>query len=224
DSGRSASRTAPASHHLSSLNLRFRPPAERLTMVLTPSTMLPLGTPAPAFQLPDVTGRWVSLDDFAKAPVLVVMFICNHCPYVKHLRGALAEFGREAAGQGVAVVAISSNDAEAYPADSHEAMIEEARDAGYNFPYLFDESQQVAQAYQAACTPDFYVFDRERKLRYRGQFDDSRPGNGVIITGTDLRLAIASVLAGQAPPERQVPSIGCNIKWRPGNAPAYFGG
>lgn len=206
------------------LNLRFRQPDERATMVLTPSTMLPLGTAAPPFHLPDVTGQWVSLDNFAQAPVLVVMFICNHCPYVKHLRGALAEFGHEAAGQGVAVVAISSNDAEAYPADSHEAMFDEARDAGYNFPYLFDESQQVAQAYQAACTPDFYVFDRERKLRYRGQFDDSRPGNGVAITGTDLRQAIADVLAGKTPAERQVPSIGCNIKWRPGNAPAYFGG
>lgn len=193
-------------------------------MVLTPSTMLPLGTSAPQFQLPDVSGRWVSLEDFAVAPALVVMFICNHCPYVKHLRSALAEFGREAQSQGVAVVAISSNDAEAYPADSHEAMIEEARDAGYTFPYLFDESQQVAQAYQAACTPDFYIFDRDRRLQYRGQFDDSRPGNGVVITGADLRQALAAVLAGATPNERQVPSIGCNIKWRPGQAPSYFGG
>jgi len=166
----------------------------------------------------------VSLEDFAVAPALVVMFICNHCPYVKHLRSALAEFGREAQSQGVAVVAISSNDAEAYPADSHEAMIEEARDAGYTFPYLFDESQQVAQAYQAACTPDFYIFDRDRRLQYRGQFDDSRPGNGVVITGADLRQALAAVLAGATPNERQVPSIGCNIKWRPGQAPSYFGG
>ena len=192
-------------------------------MALTPSTMLPLGTPAPAFQLPDVTGKVVSLADFENAPALVVMFICNHCPYVKHLRGALADFGREYQSRGAAIVAISSNDAVAYPDDAPAKMQSEAREAGYTFPYLFDETQQIAQAYQAACTPDFYVFDRAGLLQYRGQYDDSRPGNGSPITGSDLRAAVDAVLAGQPVAAAQKPSIGCNIKWKPGNSPAYFG-
>jgi peroxiredoxin len=192
-------------------------------MALTPSTMLPLGTPAPAFQLPDVTGNLVSLADFENAPALVVMFICNHCPYVKHLRGALADFGREYQARGAAIVAISSNDAVAYPDDAPAKMQSEAREAGYTFPYLFDETQQIAQAYQAACTPDFYVFDRAGLLQYRGQYDDSRPGNGLPITGSDLRAAVDAVLAGQPVAAAQKPSIGCNIKWKPGNSPAYFG-
>ena len=192
-------------------------------MALTPSTMLPLGTPAPDFQLPDVSGKTVGLADFRGAPALVVMFICNHCPYVKHLRSALAQFGKACQARGVAVVAISSNDPVVYPDDSLEKMVVEARDAGYVFPYLFDESQAIAKAYQAACTPDFYVFDRDQKLVYRGQYDDSRPGNGSAITGADLQGAIDAVLAGRPVPAVQKPSIGCNIKWKPGNAPAYFG-
>lgn len=192
-------------------------------MALTPSTMLPLGTAAPDFRLPDVSGREVALADFRQAPALVVMFICNHCPYVKHLRSALADFGREYQAQGVAVVAISSNDAQGYPDDAPARMVIEARDAGYTFPYLYDETQAVAKAYQAACTPDFYVFDGRGQLQYRGQFDESRPGNGSPITGADLRGAVDAVLAGRPVPTAQKPSIGCNIKWKPGNEPAYFG-
>jgi peroxiredoxin len=192
-------------------------------MALTPSTMLALGTPAPDFQLPDTTGKLVSLGDFKAAPALVVMFICNHCPYVKHLRAALAEFGRECAVKGVAVVAINANDVENYPADSPARMAEEARAASYSFPYLYDEAQKVARAYRAACTPDFYVFDRGRRLVYRGQFDASRPGNGVPISGKDLRAAVDAVLAGRAPSLHQAPSMGCNIKWKRGNEPEYFG-
>ncbi len=192
-------------------------------MALTPSTMLPLGTSAPDFTLPDVSGKTVSLANVRNAPALVVMFICNHCPYVKHLRSALAAFGKEYQAKGVSIVAISSNDAAGYPDDAPAKMVTEARDAGYTFPYLYDESQQVAQAYQAACTPDFYVFDREGKLKYRGQFDDSRPGNGTPVTGDDLKRAVDAVLAGKEPTATQKPSIGCNIKWKPGSAPAYFG-
>lgn len=192
-------------------------------MALTPSTMLPLGTPAPDFQLPDVSGKTIRLADFRGAPALVVMFICNHCPYVKHLRSALATFGKAYQAKGVAVVAISSNDPVAYPDDSLEKMVTEAREAGYVFPYLFDESQSVAKSYQAACTPDFYVFDRDQKLVYRGQYDDSRPGNASAITGADLQGAVDAVLAGHAVATTQKPSIGCNIKWKSGNAPPYFG-
>jgi peroxiredoxin len=191
-------------------------------MALTPSTMLALGTPAPEFQLPDTNGKTVALTDFKASPALVVMFICNHCPYVKHLRGALAEFGRECAAKGVAVVAISANDAVNYPADSPARMAEEARAAGYPFPYLHDESQKVAKAYRAACTPDFFLFDRGRRLVYRGQFDASRPGNGIPITGKDLRAAVEAVLKGVPPNLNQVPSMGCNIKWKRGNEPEYF--
>lgn len=197
--------------------------ADSRRVALTPSTMLPLGTTAPAFRLTEpASGRAVGLEDFADAPVLVVAFLCNHCPYVKHLRTALAEFGRDLRAQGVAVVAISANDPDRYPADAPERMIEEARAAGWNFPYLFDADQAVARAYRAACTPDFYVFDRDRRLAYRGQFDDSRPGNGQPVTGADLRGAIQALLTGEAVSARQIPSLGCNIKWRPGNEPDYF--
>ena len=190
-------------------------------MALTPSTMLPLGTPAPDFALPDTAGRTVRLADLAAAPVLVVAFICNHCPYVQHLRAALAAFGRDCAARGVAFVAISSNDAERYPADSPAAMAAEARAAGYAFPYLYDGSQAVAAAYRAACTPDFFVFDAARRLAYRGRFDDSSPGNGRPVTGADLRAAVDALLAGRPVPPAQVPSMGCNIKWRPGHEPDY---
>jgi peroxiredoxin len=190
-------------------------------MALTPSTMLPLGTPAPDFALPDTAGRTVRLADFAAAPVLVVAFICNHCPYVKHLRAALADFGRDCAARGVAFVAICSNDAVTHPADAPAAMAAEARAAGYVFPYLHDAAQAVAAAYRAACTPDFYAFDAARRLAYRGQFDDSRPGNGRPVTGADLRAAVDALLAGRPVPPTQKPSMGCNIKWRPGYEPDY---
>lgn len=192
-------------------------------MALTPSTMLPLGTSAPDFSLPDITGKMVTLAGFKNAPALVVMFICNHCPYVKHLRGALAEFGKTWQAKGVAIVGISSNDAVHYPDDSPAMMASEAREAGYVFPYLYDESQAVAKAYQAACTPDFFLFDRDHRLAYRGQFDDSRPGNNLPITGSDLTSALEAVLTGKPVTTTQKPSIGCNIKWKPGNEPPYFG-
>lgn len=191
-------------------------------MVKTASTMLPLGTKAPGFSLSNVDGKTVKLTDFAGSRGLVVMFICNHCPFVKHLRSALAEFGREVQSKGLAVVGISSNDAVAYPDDSPARMAEEARAAGYTFPYLYDETQAVAKAYKAACTPDFYLFDADQNLVYRGQFDDSRPGNGKPITGADLRGAVDALLAGKPPLATQRPSIGCNIKWK--EAPAYFTG
>ena len=183
-------------------------------MALTPSNMLPLGTAAPDFKLPDIAGKLVSLADFQAAPALAVLFICNHCPYVKHIRAGLAEFGWDAQRRGAAVVAISSNDVTTHPADSPEERAMEAKAAGYCFPYLYDESQDVARAYQAACTPDIYLFDSNRKLVYRGQFDDSRPGNGRPVTGADLRTALDAVLAGRPILSRQIPSIGCNIKWK----------
>jgi peroxiredoxin len=191
-------------------------------MVKTASTMLPLGTQAPDFSLPNVDGTTVSLADFKGQPALVVMFICNHCPFVKHLADALAEFGREYQQQGAAVVAISANDVATHPADSPEQMVHEAENRGYTFPYLYDETQDVAKAYKAACTPDFYVLDKNQKLAYRGQFDASRPGNGVPITGEDLRRAVDAVLAGKDAPQKQIPSIGCNIKWIEGKEPGYF--
>ncbi len=190
-------------------------------MARTPSTMLPLGTTAPEFSLPDPAGKVVSLEDYDDAPALVVAFICNHCPFVKHIREGLARFGSDCEERGVGVVAISSNDVEKYPADSPEAMAREAKAAGYTFPYLFDESQEVAKAYRAACTPDFYLFDGKRKLVYRGQFDESRPGNNVPVTGKDLRTAVDAVLEGKPAPDDQTPSLGCNIKWKPGNEPDY---
>ena len=192
-------------------------------MVKTASTMLPLGTKAPDFNLVNVDGRSVSLGDFNGKPALLVMFICNHCPFVKHLAGALAQFSHEYMQKDVAVVGISSNDVANYPADSPEQMVREAEEQGYPFPYLYDDTQEVAKAYRAACTPDFFLFDGNRKLVYRGQFDDSRPDSGKPITGRDLRAALDAVLAGKQPSEKQMPSIGCNIKWKPGSEPDYFG-
>jgi peroxiredoxin len=189
-------------------------------MALTPSAMLPLGTKAPPFRLPDPAGRLVALGDFAAQPTLAVMFLCNHCPYVKHLADGVARFARDYAGRGLAVVAINPNDAERYPDDAPPRMAEEAARRGYLFPYLFDESQAVAKAYQAACTPEFYLFDGERRLVYRGQFDGSRPGNAIPVTGADLRAAVDAVLAGGAPSVDQKPSVGCSIKWKPGGEPS----
>lgn len=192
-------------------------------MARTPSTMLELGTRAPDFSLPDTDGKEVSVESLAGAPGLLVAFICNHCPYVIHLREALAVLGKDAQARGLAVVAISSNDVENYPQDSPELMVEEKASAGYTFPYLYDATQEVAKAYEAACTPDFYLFDGDQRLVYRGQFDSSRPGNDDPITGADIRAAIDGLLAGQGPAQAQLPSLGCNIKWKVGNAPAYFG-
>jgi peroxiredoxin len=182
---------------------------------------MPLGTPAPAFALPDTTGKIVSIEDFKGAKALLVMFICNHCPFVKLVRDELAALGREYQTKGVAMVAIMSNDAENYPDDRPEKMAEEVVTAGYTFPYLYDATQETAKAYHAACTPDFFLFDANRKLAYRGQFDDARPRNGKPVTGADLRAAIDAVLAGQPVSSEQHPSIGCNIKWKSGNAPEY---
>ena len=190
-------------------------------MALTPSTMLKLGTPAPDFRLPDTTGRLISLHDFAEASALLVVFMCNHCPYVKHIRTALAEFAREYQPKGLAVVGINANDAEKYADDSPENMVDEVASAGYTFPYLYDETQETAKAYHAACTPDFFLFDKNRRLVYRGQFDDSRPGNNLPLTGKDLSAATDTVLADKEVTADQQPSIGCNIKWKPGNEPTY---
>jgi len=191
-------------------------------MAETPSTMLPLGTLAPDFRLPDPRGGIVSRSDYAAAAGLLVMFICNHCPFVKHIRAELARFATEYMERGLAIVAINSNDAVKYPDDGPTKMAEEAASSGYRFPYLYDETQAVAKAYRAACTPDFFLFDRDRKLVYRGQFDASRPGNGIPVTGADLRAAADALLAGRALPAEQRPSIGCNIKWKPGSEPEYF--
>jgi len=192
-------------------------------MVETASTMrLPLGAKAPSFELPDPAGRVFTLAGFDVSPALLVAFICQHCPYVKHVRAGFTALAADYQKRGVAVVAIASNDAQAYPQDGPEGMAREALTARYTFPYLFDETQEVAKAYGAACTPDFFVFDRERRLFYRGQMDGSRPGNGVPVTGADLRKALDAVLAGGPAPEVQRPSLGCNIKWRPGNEPEYF--
>ena len=187
-----------------------------------PSQMLPLGTKAPEFELPDVSdGRTVSVSDFASKRALLVMFICRHCPYVRHVRDELARLGRDFADSELGIVAISSNDVEEYPEDRPESLAEEAREAGYRFPYLFDESQEVAKAYTAACTPDFFLFDADRALVYRGQLDDSRPSNGLPVTGADLREAIDAVLLDKPVSADQRASIGCGIKWRTGNEPAY---
>lgn len=191
-------------------------------MVKTASTMLPLGTKAPNFSLVNVDGRTVSLSDYEGAPALLVIFMCNHCPFVKHIAPELARLGYEYQSRGVAVVGISSNDVSGYPADSPEQMIHEAELQGYSFAYLYDDTQEVAKAYRAACTPDFFLFDSEQRLVYRGQLDASRPGNEIPVTGEDLRRAIDTVLAGEAVPEEQTPSIGCNIKWKAGAEPDYF--
>lgn len=184
--------------------------------------MLPLGTKAPDFELPDTDGKPVSLAHFAKARALVVIFMCNHCPYVKHIRAGLAQLARDYIPRGAAVVGISSNDVENYPVDSPRKMAEEAKAAGYTFPYLYDETQEVAKAYRAACTPDIYIFDANQRLAYRGQFDESRPGNGIPVTGKDIRTALDALIAGKAISQNQKASIGCNIKWKAGNEPDYF--
>ena len=187
-----------------------------------PSTMLALGTKAPDFELPDVvTGLPVSIRDFDGKRALLVMFICRHCPYVRHVRGELARLGRDFAESDLAIVAISSNDPAEYPEDAPKSLAEDARQAGYAFPYLFDETQEIARAYTAACTPDFFLFDADRALVYRGQLDDSRPSNGLPVTGEDLRAAIDAVLSGGPVAQEQRASIGCGIKWRAGNEPAY---
>jgi peroxiredoxin len=193
-------------------------------MARTLSTMLELGTPAPDFSLPDVvSGRTISLASFADEKALLVMFICRHCPYVKHVQGELARLGADYRGRGVGMVAISSNDAASYPDDAPERLREMAVELGFAFPLCFDETQEVAKAYSAACTPDFFLFDRRRRLVYRGQLDDSRPDSGKPVTGRDLRAAIDAVLADRSVGADQRPSLGCNIKWKPGNEPAYFG-
>lgn len=185
--------------------------------------MLPLGTVASSFSLPDARGGTVHLSDFAGKPVLV-MFLCNHCPFVKHVLDGLVALVREYQARGIEAVAINANDWSQYPDDSPERMAEEAKQYGYTFPYLYDESQETAKAYRAACTPDFYLFDSAHRLVYRGQMDDSRPGNGIPVTGRDLRAAMDALLTGTGVPREQKPSIGCNIKWRPGKEPDYFKG
>jgi peroxiredoxin len=186
--------------------------------------MLPLGTPAPDFSLPDVvTGQTISLSTFADKPALLVMFICQHCPYVKHVQEELARIGRDYKDRGVGIVAISANDVEKYPEDSPENLKKMAETLGFTFPFCYDESQEVAKAFSAACTPDFFLFDADRKLVYRGQLDDSRPGlPDVPVTGKDLRAALDNLLAGKPIDPNQKPSLGCNIKWKPGNEPDYF--
>jgi peroxiredoxin len=193
-------------------------------MARTPSQMIDLGTEAPNFQLPDVvSGKTIGLDDFPNAKGFMIAFICNHCPFVQLIRHEFARYGREYTERGIAVIAINSNDIDAHPEDGPDPMRDDARRFGYTFPYCLDEDQSVAKAYQAACTPDLYLFDADRRLVYRGQFDAARPGNDVPVTGKDLRAATEALLAGQPIPTDQKASLGCNIKWRPGNEPAYFG-
>lgn len=191
-------------------------------MARTESTMLALGTPAPDFYLPDTDGQMVSLQDFDDARALLVAFLCNHCPFVKHIQHGLAALVRSYQEKGLAAVAISSNDAEGYPADGPAQMKLEKERAGYTFPYLYDQSQTVAKAYRAACTPDFFLFDAERRLVYRGRFDASSPGRADPVTGDDLKQAVDATLKGADISAEQTPSVGCNIKWKPGNEPEYF--
>ena len=194
------------------------------SMARTPSTMLALGTPAPKFDLPDVvSGQRVSPDDFADKKALLVMFISRHCPFVQHIKGELSRLGRDYAGRSVGIIAISSNDIYSYPDDSPERLKEMAEESGFRFPVCFDETQEVAKAYEAACTPDFFLFDADRRLVYRGQLDESRPENGKPNDGRDLRAALDAVLQDQPVSTDQRPSIGCNIKWTPGNEPEYYG-
>lgn len=188
----------------------------------TPSNMLSLGTQAPAFSLPDTQGRMIDLEQAVKENGLLVAFICNHCPYVLHVIDEFVSLANRALEQGVGVVAISANDVENYSDDSPENMKRFARQYGFQFPYLYDESQQVALAYQAACTPDFYLFNGEKALVYRGQFDASRPGNGVEVTGEALAAAVSALLNGESPSDNQTPSVGCNIKWKADRVPEYF--
>jgi peroxiredoxin len=191
-------------------------------MAAASSTMLDLSTPIPAFSLPDtLSEQHVTSSQLLGAPALVVAFVCNHCPYVKHILPELVEFGRECSSRGVRMVGISSNDETTYPEDAPAKMTELGRAMGFTFPYLYDANQSVAKAFRAMCTPEFYVFDKAGKLAYRGQFDDSRPGNGKPVTGRDVRAAVDALLAGKSPDERQVPSIGCSIKWKAGHAPKY---
>ena len=188
-------------------------------MTLTASEMLPLGTSAPEFNLPDTTGKMVTLNDFEEARAFLVIFMCNHCPFVKHILNGLVTLIKEYQEKGCIVVGINSNDVVNYPDDSPEMMAKLATEAGFTFPYLYDETQEVAKAYRAACTPDFFLFDSDKTLVYRGQMDDSRPGNGIPVTGADLTAAINAVLKGKQVSEEQKPSIGCNIKWKQGNEP-----
>ena len=193
-------------------------------MVKTASTMLPLGTAAPEFQLPDVvSGKTISLDTFTGSQALLVMFICQHCPFVKHIKSELAKIGQDYSQQPLGIVAISANDVANYPDDSPEKLKQMAEKFSFNFPVCYDESQEVSKAYTAACTPDFFLFDRDNKLAYRGQLDDSRPSTDIPVTGKDLRSAIDAVLQDKKIEVEQKPSIGCNIKWKPGNEPEYFG-
>lgn len=193
-------------------------------MALTASTMLPLGTKAPDFSLTDaVSGQPVTLETFAGKSALLVMFICRHCPFVKHVQAQLAQIGRDYGDRGLGIVAISANDADNYPDDAPDRLKEMAIELGFNFPLCYDASQETAKAYTAACTPDFFLFDRDRRLAYRGQLDSSRPSNDLPVTGEDLRAAIDCLLRGEAIAGEQKPSIGCNIKWKPGNEPSYFG-
>ena len=193
-------------------------------MVRTESTMLPLGTPAPAFSLDDVvSGQTLTLDSFKDDKALLVMFICQHCPFVIHVEKELASIGQDYTGKGLGILAVCASSLETHPQDSPENMREQVERAGFNFPYAFDNTQDVAKRYTAACTPDFFLFDGDQKLAYRGQLDDSRPGNDLPVTGKDLRAAIDKVLSSESVPEPQKPSIGCNIKWAPGKEPAYFG-
>lgn len=193
-------------------------------MALTPSTMLDLGTEAPDFRLPDVvSGKTISLATFTGKKALLVMFICRHCPYVQHVKEELARLGKDYAKKDIGIVAISANDVANYPDDAPDQLKAMAKELGFTFPFCYDEGQETAKAYTAACTPDFFLFDANRTLVYRGQLDDGRPGNNKPVTGRDLRAAIDAVLAGKPVHPKQMPSVGCNIKWKTGNAPSYFG-
>ncbi|MCG8368653.1 MAG: thioredoxin family protein [Pseudanabaenales cyanobacterium] len=193
-------------------------------MAMTASTMLELGTLAPDFQLPDVvSGQTISLQTFTDKKALLVMFICQHCPFVKHVKQELAQLGQDYVPQDVGIVAISANSIETHPMDSPAHLKAMAEESGFNFPFCYDESQETAKRYTAACTPDFFLFDQTKRLVYRGQLDKSRPGNGIPVTGKDLRSALDALLANQSVDPDQKPSIGCNIKWKPGNEPPYFG-
>ncbi|PSO76427.1 MAG: thioredoxin family protein [Cyanobacteria bacterium QS_4_48_99] len=194
-------------------------------MALTESTMMPLGTKAPDFQLRDtVSGETITLNKFANQKALLVIFMCYHCPFVQHVKEEIARIDKDYAGKGLGIVAISANDVETHPDDAPENLKAMAQELGFNFPFCYDETQEIAKAYTAACTPDFFLFDADRKLAYRGQLDDSRPNSDAPVNGKDLRAAIDAVLAGKGVGSDQKPSIGCNIKWKPGNEPPYFGG